>query len=466
MEILVAHNFVGTISVLAYGFLQAFNFDPFPALQGNEFPSSFFGFQNMTAEFIGLSILIQIYSLFKMESGFKSRSLLLTLPVLVASLIYLKTLECRSVFLSLLVSTVPLLFSRRSVKIRLSAIGFLTLVSLMILPHIYKPLNIWPNIVNSPTLGDQKNSDQLHQIKSSNSSLRLVRWLNTLHMIQNNPWGVGPGNFEFSYLPFSKAYQRDLEISENTLVKAPHNGYLQAAAQSGIPFSILLTISFILFGYKLYRKLNLESPFKKELTLSASISIFLLIDGFFAFPMDNAYPFYLIAVTIGFTLRMLCNRTYLVQKSLSNIGLTILAIAIGSTTLAFNFSKYVEGLYEEDTTLDLSNAMKISCLLFPSNWHNCISFGDLAIKSGQYKEAELVALKLLNANHSHFPAMRILAFSLFNQGDFIGGCRELKRYDSLFANQSSLHLPYVNFCSDHRSSLSRSSSLDDSTLDP
>jgi hypothetical protein len=94
-------TYAATAIVMTYGFLQTYGIQ-IPVLTQNGFPSSFFGFQNITAEFIGISLILQIFYIQRRKyplQGYLALGIFLAL-----SMYYLHLLACRSVLVGLAIT--------------------------------------------------------------------------------------------------------------------------------------------------------------------------------------------------------------------------------------------------------------------------------------------------------------------------------------------------------------------------
>ena len=91
-------------------------------------------------------------------------------------------------------------------------------------------------------------------MKESNTKIRLTRWRNTLYMIAENPFGVGPGNYEYGYIPYQNSFSQDLESTESMVVRSPHNGFLEAAAENGWACLLILIVFLLACLIKLLKE--------------------------------------------------------------------------------------------------------------------------------------------------------------------------------------------------------------------
>ena len=429
--VLLRYNFFATLLVVAYSFCQMGGFELFESLRHNEFPVSFFGFQNMTAEFLGLSILMQIAHVYfkqRLEGGHKQikKLILIAVPLLVLSFSLLLILKSRAAILSLGLGLVPLAFMGWPVKLKKFAFAGVVLLALGGLSYAVRL-----------ELRSANSNDPLDAIKRTNSSIRLIRWQNTLELIKDHPFGVGPGNFEFSYLSYRDRHGLDPEASETMIAKSPHNGYLQALSDSGILYTIILLLSI---GW--LAALNMsksKGPFDISKALPLGILIFILVDAGVAFPMENAYPFFVMAVFLGQMISVFEPVANSDRGAQALLGvLSLITLYLGP---AFVFSKWIEANEPEDRTLN-----DIACGLFTSNWRTCLNLAQIDLKMHHPLEAEKTLQSVLKRSPNHFVALKLLSFASFEQKKPGLACVALSKYDFLFSNSSSMHKAYIDLC--------------------
>jgi putative inorganic carbon (hco3(-)) transporter len=144
----------------------------------------------------------------------------------------------------------------------------------------------------------QKISALTQSSERSSLASRMMIWNASLMMIEQHPfWGVGPGNFQATYLSLQKYFPPYLEWA----VPQPHNLFLAFWIQAGLLgfFGFLLLLSFILrmlwqslknkkdtafimplLGYFIYFVLHglVDTPYwKNDLAFLFWINVFLLI---------------------------------------------------------------------------------------------------------------------------------------------------------------------------------------------
>ena len=429
---------IATIVVVGIGLAQYGGFEPFSGLSGVTFPSSTFGFQNMAAEFSALSLpTLFLGARRHFKSGF---GLAVQVFLIAAVLGYVGLLHCRSADVALAFSLVPLVFLRwcpgcggdfgKAIPIA----GILVSVALFSV-HSGIPIHAGEDVDRSANA-----VSALGTVKSGNVEIRKIRWRNTLELIRKNGWfGIGPGNFEFGYLPYRAAVRTDPEATEEMVVRSPHNGYLEAAAESGIPFLIAVIALLALSGSALVRRFLLERTDDRAFVLS--VALFIAVDAIFAFPMENAFPFAFAAFATGMAIPQLSHSRVMLSHRLIRLSSVALAMVLATAGVSFGFSKWVES-----NGADQLSRSELACEWFPSNWRVCLSAARLETESKNLEAAEKTLRRALRLRPNLFPAMRLLAYAEFEKGDALAGCLEVRRYDALFGEGNTLRQARDRLC--------------------
>jgi hypothetical protein len=396
--------------VLGYAAIKAFQ---------NQLPYSSLYLKTLSAEFLAISLLFQTSGLHRKIASAKKLPKIISLAVplsfLVITAAYLASLKCSPISLALLGALTPLTFA------------------------IWKPRTKWiPITVAAVSLVAFAPPSPLL------TGNQLTRWKNTVTMIQSHLLlGVGPGNYEFEYIPFSHSQGQDLELTEHTVVKSPRNGYLQAAAQGGI--LLLLTVMSALFwiGRFLWMGFHKGQKSKEQPVFAfiSSVYVFLVIDAFFGFPMENAFLIYVIAVLGGLAATTGKPVSFTVETPFKWALFAPLLLGITYFGFLFHYTKTIE-LWNMDSYPKVSFA----CEHFPSNWKVCLRKSELEIASQNYKEAAKTSQSLLDKNPLNFPALQLGSIASANQGNYEESCRLLKSYDTIFELHSSVHAMVVNNC--------------------
>lgn len=413
---------LGCSLVLGYACLQLLSIDPFNIGQSEVFPSSFFGYQNMTAEYLGYISLLLVYGISETRHSRILRVYCIILLLL--SLIFIGIYQSRSVWLALGIALFFWLNIFYSPKVKRFTKWGLSLGIFGLLIYFAIPLY-------------QETPSDFNVVKAGNIHLRKARVLNGIEMIKTNPWlGVGPGRFEFEYLPFHRKKTVDYEVSESLLVKAPHNGFLEAAIESGILFAALLV--FVLFQW--FRKMRIRS--RETITIQSTMA-FTIVQAFFAFPIENPFPFFWVMLVFGagltfqniplaMPLAPLVTTHEVSNKSVNVWNLRLLGVLLLAGTGLFGLSQYVEFNRHEDHQWS-----QVACRWFPSNWHVCMNLASVQVSEKNDAAALKTLEEILNRSPHHFLAHRLSSFVQFRQSNPEKACWHLQQFENAFRGGAS-----------------------------
>ena len=132
------------------------------------------------------------------------------------------------------------------------------------------------------------------QIEKENTrNIRLPLWGATLNMVKENPFGVGPDNFEYKFPEYVSSAQKRMMVAAETTVH-PHNEFLFMTASGGIAAGIgwLILIAFALFG---------KQSNKEELFFTVPLLI-LFIQGMMDKPLHQMPTMQMFYLLLGFVI--------------------------------------------------------------------------------------------------------------------------------------------------------------------
>jgi O-antigen ligase len=413
---LVGANLLALAAVCLVGWLQFAGFDPLISLGAGELPASTFGFQNMTAEFVGFSALFAaVYA--RAPGGRWRRTALLVLPPAIA---YLGVLRSRAVIVGLAAAAIALLAGLAG---SLKGAGRRAWVALLLVA------------VSAAALWSIQSDAPLGRIKAQNSQVRLIRWRNTWEMIREHPLGVGFGNFPFAYLSYRSRTAPDRESTESLIVKSPHNAYLGLAAEGGLA---LLAATLALALYSIFRALSalasatLGPERRRRLSFYVAGCVFFGVDSLFNFPLELAFTCFAMALTIGFGWSALSAESRPVSARRQALLLALPFLAIACLTLGYAYSEYVYANGMEDP-----QALARSCALFPANSFVCAREAELALHDGDPERAAALASRVLERHPNQFFALKVRADAQLALGRRDLACHDYQRYLSLFGRASA-----------------------------
>lgn len=283
-------------------------------------------------------------------------------------------------------------------------------------------------------LGNGKSFDDLIHFrvfaeKSSMLQWRMDIWAQTLKLIQEHPMGIGPGRFEYGFVPY---HARGTTLSEGALAGNPHSELLRYSAEDGLPLTVFYLAALIYFLMAWWRK-------REGAAIIAPLLAFLAFEATCQFPFLNPFPDYLLAVVFGFMAATVRRESRDFPRVGGRIAgalvFCVLAFLTVKTTLARS--------YEHSRQKELS---ALSCRLVPLNWRSCLNAARLSLADHELGKAREFTEEILYDDPANFAAIRHLSIIAFQQGDRLEGCFLLWKYDSLFHGRSSLHDRFLGTC--------------------
>lgn len=391
--------FVGCIIASIHSIVQSFGIDFLPAFGLNySGHASTIGHHNQFSEYLVWGVVASVY----LFTGKYKKFVLFGLILILTSLFIQNS---RSLMLSLGLAFIPYVVSRGrkffNKKLIFGVLAVL-LVSATLKVDTLLEKKVW---------------------EAKGTQPRLVMLANAYYVIKDN-WalGIGPENYMFGVMPYVDAYTRDQEIHEKKVTRAPHNGFVEGFAESGIGFFIG---SLMLFGVLFVCALI---SWRRGLNLTVVSLIFLMV--FFNFPMESAIGSLFIPIFVG---RVLSESMVDQQKNLGTLGILFW---VGFSSLFFFqfYRQFVSGYELVRDLTGLKTAERV-CYLYPDHWKNCTHASELAVKLQKYGKAEQFAMKELEARPYNFPAIRSLGMAKMYQKDSLGGCRYLGIYERLMTTR-------------------------------
>jgi hypothetical protein len=163
--------------------------------------------------------------------------------------------------------------------------------------------------------------------------------------------------------------------------------------------------------------------------------------AFFAFPMENAFPFFIASVIAGAALTIERNETGLPIGWTARLGLISATGLTGLLGLAFFYSHFsMRG--PQLTQAQVARA----CHWFPDYWKACVAQVEGERLAGDPIAAEKGALSILARQPRNFVALKVLAEAQADQKKWAEACASYRRYDGLFGGESSLKLQVQAAC--------------------
>jgi len=419
LALIEVFNFIATGLVLLISFLQLFKvplFYPF-----NLFPrdhlfyfTSFFGNPIFAGEFLASSFLIILLNL---ELGGPRWKKVLSLLLMAGSLLMIYLLFSRLVMLGLFLAYIIPRIGRLNFKWLFAVLGLLILTSTLLGKN---PLS----------------SDYWLEKKAESVSGRTSLILNSLAMIKERPFfGVGPGRFPISYVPFAKKVKIDPWVSEYRFRDDPHSGPIRMAVEFGLP----ITFIFLFFWFKLFLFLikNNQGPLSRFLLGSL---IFISVDFIFGFPWMLPYPFLFMAVCAGLGLSLFVPARG-INRSGGKIILLIFFLLVGYRGISYSMAHF----YFKNGPNDFKK-MGMACKILPSFWKSCYNQVKLANQYGKYNDLLSISEKMIKIYPGHSAFIRASGLAYLKKNETSSACKQFAEYEKIMGKSNRIGKIRKNLC--------------------
>ncbi len=230
----------------------------------------FFNSPNYLAMYLAPAIIISLFQI--QNRNLKLKNLLIFLSIIILIAFYFT--YSYGAWIAVLGALLIIALIKKSISLKNIIIAILIIIVLF-----FSQIN------------NKKLTDLLTANPRSSLSSRIMIWKASGKMIENNFWiGIGPGNFQNTYLKYQKFYPPYLEWA----VPHPNNLYLTFWLYSGISGLIgFLVLTFFWFK-KIFEKIKTEPS--EILFMALGIMLVILIHGIFDttyFKNDLAIVFWL-----------------------------------------------------------------------------------------------------------------------------------------------------------------------------
>lgn len=240
------------------------------------------------------------------------------------------------------------------------------------------------------------------EIKSASAEIRRARWLNTLEMIREKPYGHGSTGYEWGYLSFSRRKAVDLEINKAVVATSSHNVILDLTVKYGVHVLFGTLVFFVLYLRRMCAAwTTADQDTRRRLELSLIGLACILTIALFSIPFDtgfmNAYFACFLALGVVPT------------RKLQNIRLLWLprgatAALILAFTTVYIFANWSYSRFNQDYR-DFAAA----CRWLPEMSENCIKKAFYEKETLQdLAAARQTLLKVLGREPNHFVAREML----------------------------------------------------------
>jgi len=353
----------------------------------------FFQNINMTAQFFGVCLLVQVY-LYRSSNKIVTKFFLLLLMILIIASIYY--LHSRSIYFALVVSA-PFVFYKKGWSNKI--------VSLLVLQILVVAIFAFATFSGRESKYFHVAKERIHLALDQ----RLKMWDDAVDLVKEYPEGVGYDQYQFSILPFA-AKNRYFDSHESQISRSPHNDFLSFTVAYGLPAAVLsFAILLILFG-KLLTKETTNRSDQRIKSLTIAVFIFYSFEAIAQFPTDNAYSFLFIAVFIGVayaqvhaSINLSINLSKLTR--VLSAGFLIYGLLL---TVRYTTSEYLSYNFPSD-----HDKQTIACDIWPENWRSCLQKSDLESDAVAQRQT---LITILEGNNFNYLALRDLVGNYFQSG--------------------------------------------------
>lgn len=376
-----------------------------------------FGNINMSAEFVGISLILLVSG----RSYFPRCGGLID-GLMCLSIIYCYYASSRSIVIGIIFSLAILIFLKiNSLKhiLKIILISGLLIVFIDIMQNCFLEVH---------------SSASVNYIKSTSTLCRWQIIKATCLMIFDHPFGVGPGNYLFSFITYMQ-YTLPL-LNENNLAQSPHNEYLRIIAEDGIPFTIILLFTLCIYFHA--KKDIFKSVIANHPTI-IGFFCFLAVQAAFQFPLINGFPFLMTTCFVGYTL-FVFNKDQVVEFSRGKWW--ALTAIVGLMLIGGILSEAISYRYFYSASMN-----QVAYALNGANSQASIQAAKADMAMGKFIPAHQILDEELKVHPSNFMALSVKAHLEAMTGNTQKSCAILKQIDAFFLGTSIHHSYILHNCS-------------------
>lgn len=379
-----------------------------------------FGNPNITAELVGLGIV----SCWTYPWSSKWKSVIFRSMCLLG-FFYCLLLNSRAVLVGSVVaiSVYEFLFSQRLFR-RIVVIITGLLLSWMFIDPTSPAFSWQPHFKGSSV-----------EPKVASIKIREARWRNTAEIIRQKPFGIGPGNFEFGYMPYARAVVDDPEIIDGLIIRSPHNGFLELASESGWSALFFLLVMGVLWWKNSWRLANINLAAHGW---TCAMAAFLMVDAVFAFPMELPHTFFagVIIFVAGLSGDSIKCKRWL--SDWFRFGLLILVFVFSALVVS---AKIIESWYPWNSQLT-----RIGCHLNPNNWQLCLLAAENSFADGDGNLSGEILIDVLDHRPENFEALKVGANILLASGAPQEACPLMDKLEKTFKKEFVFYRQWNELC--------------------
>lgn len=279
-----------------------------------------------------------------------------------------------------------------------------------------------------------------HKQLSFNSRSSLVR--GAIEYLRNSPFGVGPGNFEFGYVPFER-YTETMADPDRVYLD-PHNELLRFGIESGWAFLLLLLVLLLNIVIDICR-IKAPNNIKALLIGLMLVSIPQIL---FQFPFQNGFSAFWFCLVLGFFFSFVelseVRARPIFRKVFLPFGFILTAYVGGS----FLIANHLEFFYGDSLSIS-----RIACSIDPANWRACSGKIRNELDAGNLIAAEQAAAAELSKRPFNFVALKYLMIIKLDQNSKNIACEVGHVYHQMFNEKSGLKHYLELECQGHTSPL-------------
>ncbi len=360
-----------------------------------------FGNPNLLSEYLGLGLLIYFCLVRKSGKAFS----FLDLSLIAATVVIFGFTMTRSVLQALGCALPFLLFKRKKWA------SFLISGIMLVVSNYFFITNRFAKYSVSQT---EFKDDSVHS--------RLEFWQNTLKIFKDHPLGIGSGQLEFSYLPYSL----DSRYSNwNYLLTNPHNEILRWLVEEGFLYVIACLIFIIFMSLSLCNRL----PGRTFRFLLAFL-VFIGVQSSTQFPFLSAPTYFLIVLTLALVL----SSHFPISKVRLNLKSKVFILILSVTFTLFAFLSVGSRYLDFNSTNELQADW--ACRLDSSNWRACLSAVNIEMQMGLFSKAEDRLKGQLVVHPYNYVALDLLKDITFRKWDWDLACEQQNLLNHLFRSEN------------------------------
>lgn len=377
------------------------------------------GHKNLISSFNYLCLVISCLAFYKSKTKYR----ILLLISIAAQLCIMCILQCRGVYLALIIFALATVFliirskTNRHLSCKYRVIVTITTVCLI---NVFF-LHVLPRCINH--LINNKDLDYHTESIQHNSSIRerLLIWDKTYELIDQNPWfGVGSNNWQIEY-PKNELPNIKRARENNTNFQRPHNDFLWILSENGIiGFNLIIIFIVLLINNSLKQ---LRGEYRNEIIITLGGFIGYMGIAFVSYPLERIEHATLLAIIVAILLhyssidknsRLMLNRRLFSYIALG-LCLTIATISFAWCRSDFHMKKVItnscKGNKDIIANCNEVNDMLYACTPFtiPVEWYK----GNTYVLMKDYKNAYISLAKAKEQHPYHASTLSDYASALY-----------------------------------------------------